>query len=363
VPAVVWVLAVAGVALLVLSLYLLKRDEPKANEIGSSLLTGALVAVALSGLQLYLEDRREDQNRREQFRTTIGVTRHLEGLDPEFTLAGMQLSQKVLDSARLGGEDLRATNFQNASLKNAQLDGADLRDANLNGAILTDADLTDAKMNDADLRATTLDATIYGVGDLSGAKADAKTCWPADLLTSKNEPWTTMRRQVQRTTLVRHGQQVAGKSLGRACAVTTNDLWDAATQYKRVGVTVDWFAEKLRWSRTKVLDLLRPRRLRNPAGWKSPSIKGKLCAGSGTIALDMRRWWHGFSFVTVKDQGDMAPDARFIGLKQMARPRIRLAQPLKNRAKVAVFGESQSEVPSRYRVVRRVRKCRRTARS
>src|SRR5688572_1811366 len=112
------IILAAPVALLIVSVFLLTHEHvwhlssEARIEIGSSLLTGALVAFAVFALQLYLDDKRDEDIREDQFRLTLGVTRDLEGLDPPLPLADMHLSGKILDNAELAGEDLSGANLQ-----------------------------------------------------------------------------------------------------------------------------------------------------------------------------------------------------------------------------------------------------------
>jgi uncharacterized protein YjbI with pentapeptide repeats len=67
-------------------------------------------------------------------------------------LESVDLSTIDLSNAILNGAKLRKTNLPEANLSNA-----DLRDAKLDGTILFSADLSDADLRDADLRGAILD--------------------------------------------------------------------------------------------------------------------------------------------------------------------------------------------------------------
>src|SRR5215210_5734206 len=117
------VVAAVAVTLFGLSLFLLSREggfwifEPaQLREIGSSVLTGSFVALALLALQLYLNEQKEKETKEEQFRLTLATAKDLTGLDPPLPLAGLNLPDKVLDEAELAHEDLTGTNLAGASL-------------------------------------------------------------------------------------------------------------------------------------------------------------------------------------------------------------------------------------------------------
>jgi Pentapeptide repeats (8 copies) len=206
------------------------RFEPTdLKAIGSSLLTGSLVSLAIFALQFYLDREDARKSKEEQFRLTLAVTKDLEGLDPPLSLAGLNLPDKVLDHAELAGEDLSDTNLAGTSLKSANLEGAQLEGANLYRADLTGAQLAGADLDDAVLASANLrDATIYGPSgidlDLDGTEVDARTCWPADFLTSAAHQAQALRAHLEPRPIVRTGRLIRDEDNGRACELNFNDV-------------------------------------------------------------------------------------------------------------------------------------------
>jgi hypothetical protein len=161
-------------------------DEPRHDAwraLGSSLITGACVSLALFLLQSFVAER----SKAEDFRQRIAFSGNLSGFDPgghdlsRMNLAGKTLNDARLDNARLDGATLQDSVLIGANLKGAHLKGAVLIAANLSNASLVDTDL-----RDADLREAQLDgAQLYGRGtgtvnpaNWQGVKVNWHTCWP-----------------------------------------------------------------------------------------------------------------------------------------------------------------------------------------
>jgi Pentapeptide repeats (8 copies) len=228
------VIILVPVALFGASVFFLARQRPlwrferaDLKAIGSSLLTGSLVSLAIFALQFYLDREDARKSKEEQFRLTLAVTKDLEGLDPPLSLAGLNLPDKVLDHAELAGEDLTNTNLAGASLRSANLAGAQLEGANLYRADLTGATLTGADLDNAVLASAILrDATIYGRRDveleLEGTDTDARTCWPADFLTSADNH--ALRDKLDPQPIVKTGRTIREADKGRACELNFSDV-------------------------------------------------------------------------------------------------------------------------------------------
>ncbi len=146
------------------------------RNLGASLITGVAVTLAVFGLQLFLNDRAEE----EDFKFRVALTGNLSGFDPgRHAMDSMHLAGKVLNGAKFAGQSLRGAVLQGSSLVGTNLKGAHLEGANLIGANLTDAVLTGAHLDGADLRGTHFDrASVASVASWEGAKVNWHTCWP-----------------------------------------------------------------------------------------------------------------------------------------------------------------------------------------
>jgi len=228
--AILVVAALACAVILVLGCRLCWRawKEPEGREeLGMTLLTGAVVAVAILGLQVFfdqrlssIEDRRrademartlrlDAQAARQSLRLTIGIQRNLEYIDLSGRdLASFYLGGKDLQGAHLVKTNLRRAILARANLTNAVLEGAHLEGAHLDnvrlknaglqwahlqGAVLSQANIRDADFSYADLRGVDLESTINPrnhEADFTGVTYDLRTKWPK---------WPTeMRKNVPR---------------------------------------------------------------------------------------------------------------------------------------------------------------------
>jgi hypothetical protein len=312
-------LAVLAVGLGGLAVYLLGQESTRAQGIGQSLLTGAVISVAFYGVQLYIQDRREDQDKREQFRLTVGFSQHLEGLAPRYSLAGLPLPGKALDRARLAGQDLKKTNFEEASLKAADLRHADLRKAILYRANLSEALLAGARLDNADLRFARLtDATIYGPGEtaptleLSGARVNQRTCWPEDFLSSPQAGF--LRRQLHPEPVFIRGEQLAEPDIGHACVVRFDNVFDAVKYLKGRRGTVEQVARVFRVSPSRVL-----KAMQGPGGAKTfgrnlPRV-ARPCVGVHRVDVRLGVWEKGVSLVVAEKRGSPPEAAELVALR------------------------------------------------
>jgi Pentapeptide repeats (8 copies) len=230
------VIILVPAALFGASMFFLARQRPlwrfeptDLKAIGSSLLTGSLVSLAIFALGFYLDREDARKSKEEQFRLTLAVTKDLEGLDPPLSLAGLNLPDKVLDHAELAGEDLTETNLAGASLRSANLEGAQLEGANLYRADLTGAQMIGADLDEAVLSsANLLDAKIFGPSgvelELEGTDVDARTCWPADFLTSAVDQIQRLRAHLDPQAIFKTGHEHRSEDKGRACELNFNDV-------------------------------------------------------------------------------------------------------------------------------------------
>lgn len=270
--------------------------------IGSSLLTGSFVALAIFGLQFYLDQEDASRTKEEQFRLTLAISKDLEGLDPPLPLAGLNLPDKNLDQAQLAGEDLTDTNLAGSSLRNANLQGANLEGANLyradlEGALLTGADLDDANLASANLR----DTTIYGSRGvelgLDGTEVDARTCWPADFLTSAAEH--ELRSQLDQQPIVQTGRNIQDPAKGHACELTFDNVVQHLQQPsgpRTLAELAGPYALRaetfLRMAKRNSKDL--------PAEKRPLELRDPLCAGSRRV-LDRSSGWQDATAVLMID--------------------------------------------------------------
>jgi hypothetical protein len=328
------------------------RFRPKdLGAIGSSLLTGSLVALAIFGLQFYLDREDESRTKEEQFRLTLAISKDLEGLDPPLPLTGLNLPDKNLDQAQLAGEDLTDTNLAGSSLRNANLEGASLEGANLyradlTGALLTGADFDDATLASANLR----DASIYGPSGvelgLDGTDVDAKSCWPADFLTSQQEG--NLRNQLDPQPIVKTGRTVKDPSIGYACELT----FDNVLQHLEQPVpprTLDALAVPYDVTAEKFLAMVSGRAGDLPTDERPLELRDRPCAGSRRVLSRNRGWQDATGLLTIESPtqslrkgramliGQEASEPVQNGRDVLVEPGERLASPLAAGSTVELF--------------------------
>ena len=333
-------LIVLAAILLAVGVILLTRNDQedpwkkwRSREIGSSLLAGTFFTLGLFALQAYLDEEAKDG----QFRITIGVTRHLEGLDPERSLKGMHLSHKVLNYAKLKGEDLRDTTLRGASLK-----GADLRKADLRRADLTEANLTNAKLVGADLRGAKLqsaelrDAQIYRKGkkgeealgiDLGGTQVNADTCWPDDFLSTPD--FATVRDEdLVRKAKIVQGQYLGKPSLGYACGLMPDSVLQVEAPTSQ-GLSLDKAATAFGVGTKRVVNALMGEEEVKPRP-DAPTFVARPCAGSHKIRVRLGNWVKGHSLLIVDPPDADAPRVMVLSWDDVGAlgPTPNLPQPL-----------------------------------
>ena len=162
------------------------------SDLGVALMTGAVVSVAVLGLQIANELRQNDVEKRRQLLAMIATSPRLDGIELSGEdLAGVHLGSKFFAEAIFVDADLRRANLSKSHFENAVFDGADLRGANLRsadfqGAKLPRADLSGARVHstclrEADLRGANVAAREFSETDIWFAEIDSRTRgWPDD---------------------------------------------------------------------------------------------------------------------------------------------------------------------------------------
>jgi uncharacterized protein YjbI with pentapeptide repeats/endonuclease YncB( thermonuclease family) len=148
---------------------------------------GIVVAVLLALIANSISHRDEVRTAKDSLRLTLSSGGPFTGIDlRNKDLSGAYIGGKHLSDADLRGVDLdnavlshstlrntdfhgSATDLSNADLSFADLSGADLRSVRLNGADLTEANLRDARLAGAQLRDATLEGAHLEGADLRGA--------------------------------------------------------------------------------------------------------------------------------------------------------------------------------------------------
>jgi pentapeptide repeat protein len=349
-------------------------------DIGKSLLTGAVLSFAILFLQIHLDHQRRAEQKEEQFRFSIGFAQDLNGLEPEFSLAGMYLSGKNMNYAELKGQDLNDTNLQQVSLRSADLEDADLEGANLYGADLAGASAIGANFRHADLRAAKLHLASMTLpvdaGDFVGTKVNSRTCWPDDYLAELHAPgFSKLRHALQPQPTEERGRTVIDESspraYGRACGLADENVWDDLGLYGEMHVDLVR-AEELRQTAhrlaltfgTSVEDL----RLRfshagpiASLGEAAPAVQARVCAGDRRVAArraDLSgQGWTGW---IVKRPGQGPAKAVFIREPEgeAGEPyEVEFGKPLEPGTLIRVIVEEPSLKPQKRELQRRVRRC------
>src|SRR5580765_7642579 len=122
------------------------RHRPDARSgFGVSLVTGAVVALAIFALQMMFEmrlDHVHQQRQRQAGRQNLELTIGLQSLEHA------DLTDAILSNAHQSGSCSSSdhTNMTDAVLTNVELDNARLKESNFRGADLRDADLHDSHL-------------------------------------------------------------------------------------------------------------------------------------------------------------------------------------------------------------------------
>src|SRR5262245_11000668 len=208
------VIAVAGVLLLVGTIlpgvrlwWPQHRDPVSRSDLGVALMTGALIAFAVLGVQLLIQIRsqrdanaREDQADRAALILQLGRASNLSDLD---------LQDQNLSTAYLKEKDLSGANLSRTSMARASLQGSKLVGANLSGA-----DFDKAQLQRADLRYAALAGASFVEADLTGANLDAATLTPGVDLTKADLSNASARADFRNAVL--RSVNLTGAQLDRA---------------------------------------------------------------------------------------------------------------------------------------------------
>lgn len=216
--------------------YWTSGDERKRRgELGRSIMTAALVGLALALAQASANRHSHDQELERQAFTERGSLAvslglqadlrsiNLDGRDlaafylPDKDLSGAQLSGADLCIAYLARSKLRGANLVAAALRKAtmqeadlsrallvkaDLSGAFLEGADLRGALLTEAILTHAGLAHADLRNADLTGAVVTGANFDGALYDSSTRWPQGFDPSEAKATLTRPTHVSRSPIV-----------------------------------------------------------------------------------------------------------------------------------------------------------------
>ena len=208
------VIAVAGILLLLGTIlpgvrlwWPQHRDPVSRSDLGIALMTGALIAFAVLGVQLLIQIRsmrdanaREDQADRAALILQLGRSSNLSDLD---------LQEQDLSTAYLKEKDLSGANLSRTSMARASL-----QDSKLVGANLTGANFDKAQLQRADLRYAALGGASFVEANLSGADLDAATLTPGVDLTNANLSNASARADLRNAVLV--NVDLTGAQLDRA---------------------------------------------------------------------------------------------------------------------------------------------------
>jgi uncharacterized protein YjbI with pentapeptide repeats len=187
----VWVIAVFAIAILVLSvvpgLYFWwpTRGEPSCrSDLGVALMTGALIAFAVLGIQVLVDFRvqaldreREKKAEHRNLELQLALSDNLNGI----RLDGESLEKIHLYAKPLIAASLVKTKLMGANLTKANLTEADLREADLSGAYIDQATLSRAKLPKAILPKAFLRRAKMSGAQLNGANLNGADLVAADL--------------------------------------------------------------------------------------------------------------------------------------------------------------------------------------
>jgi uncharacterized protein YjbI with pentapeptide repeats len=136
------------------------REESAArSDLGVALMTGAVIAFAVLGIQVLIErnNRERDETRQaadaqQNFELTLSLQDNLTGI----RLDGRDLRRFYLYNKVMRNAELNRTDLREATLTLANLSDARMRDARLGGAIMDRAVLTNTKLERANLHSAIL---------------------------------------------------------------------------------------------------------------------------------------------------------------------------------------------------------------
>jgi uncharacterized protein YjbI with pentapeptide repeats len=170
-----------------LTLWASDRQVPGSKgNLGAALVSGAIVAFAIFGLQLAAERQQDRLDERQRLHATINNAESLESNDLSnrdlrgFAFANKELRRASFARSKLKGVDFTGARIDGAIFRGTDLEGANLhkveaRDTSFHGANLKNAILEDSSLSGADFREAKLEGT-----KLTGAAADTNTRWPSN---------------------------------------------------------------------------------------------------------------------------------------------------------------------------------------
>ena len=145
-----------------------RKEAASRSDLGVALMTGALIALGVLGLQVVLDVRLsevEEERRVAQEEQALKLQLALQG-----RLVGIPLEQKKLDGIYLYEKDLTNANLRRADLTGAVLTRSDLTRAKLQDAILVGADLNGTTLVEARLHRANLENAILSDAPMKGAR-------------------------------------------------------------------------------------------------------------------------------------------------------------------------------------------------
>jgi hypothetical protein len=124
-----------------LTLWASDRHVPGSKgNLGAGMVSGAIVAFAIFGLQLAAERQQDRLDERQRFEATIKNAESLESNDlSNRDLRGFAFANRGLRNASFTGSNLKGVDFGGAEIDGANLRNANLTDAWINGVNLTRA--------------------------------------------------------------------------------------------------------------------------------------------------------------------------------------------------------------------------------
>lgn len=241
----VWVIAVFAIAILVLSvvpgLYFWwpTRSEPTCrSDLGVALMTGALIAFAVLGIQVLVDFRvqaldreREKKAEHRNLELQLALSENLNGI----RLDGEKLEKIHLYGKPLVGASFVKTKLMGANLAKANLTEANLREADLSGAYIAEATLSRAELADAILPSAILRHARMARAQLPGANLNGADLVQADLSFAQLAGATLVGAYLSATNL--SGADLTGADLSRAeidASTLFVDAWyDSRTKLPR----------------------------------------------------------------------------------------------------------------------------------
>jgi uncharacterized protein YjbI with pentapeptide repeats len=155
-----------------------RTDPIRRSDLGLALTTGAMIAFAVLIVQILVESRARQEDRKRQ---SVAEQQNLQIAIGPTNLAGIGLARDHLDGFYLRGKDLAGANLRKAHLKQAVLVDANLQRADLTDATLPRANLSRADLRGARLHAADLERTRLPLALLDGAFLDHANLEKANL--------------------------------------------------------------------------------------------------------------------------------------------------------------------------------------